>query len=328
MGWVETELKDIQLGDKRLEKRSRKLLDSLGNNPTASLPEACGGWPETKAAYRFFENTSVTGEKILKPHLDSTIKRMAKHDVVLLLQDTTQLNYSTQFQKEGIGYLNSEYHQGILLHPTIAVTPDRLCLGVVDDYHWHRDKSPPSKISKTERNKLNLITPITEKESYRWLSSYQKTNLLAQDLPNTQLIFKYYLCRWQIEVFFRVLKSGCKVEKLQLTTKGRMDACLAMYLIIAWRTLFITILDRTDETLDCEVVFDKEEWQMLYVMAHKTKPPEKPPCLSATIKMLAGLGGFLNRASDNNPGPTTIWRGLAKLKDALFVKYQLDDTHG
>ena len=133
MGWVETELKGISLGDKRLEKRAGKLLKSIGNNPEASLPEACCGWHETKTAYRFFENNAVTSEKILKCHIESTIKRMKQHNIVLLLQDTTQLNYSTQHQKQGIGQLKNKHHRGILLHSTVAVTPERLCLGVVDD---------------------------------------------------------------------------------------------------------------------------------------------------------------------------------------------------
>ncbi len=184
MSWVETELSGINLGDKRLEKRAYKLLKSMGNNPEASLPEACGGWNETKAAYRFFENNAVTSEKIFKCHIESTIKRMEQHSIVLLLQDTTQLNYSTQHQKQGIGPLKNKHNKGILLHPTIAVTPGKLCLGVIDDHHWFRDKL--LNLTKKERNKLNLETPITEKESYRWILSYKKMKPLAQMLPKTQ----------------------------------------------------------------------------------------------------------------------------------------------
>lgn len=468
MSWVKKELQGIDLGDKRLVERSFKLLDSISNNPNGNLPEACGGWAETKAAYRFFENDSVTAKKILQPHIDSTIKRMSQQKVVLLLQDTTQLKYSNQHKKEGIGPLGSEYKRGLLFHPTIAITPQRLCLGIVDDYHWHRGQL--HNLTKRERSKLNIETPITEKESYRWIKSYQVVNALAQKLPQTQLvniadregdiydlyaeafhgnqkvqadwliravknrpllhketgkksgqnilealkaepengfieftlpkrgdlpsrkvrqvvksksfwlyppaqrkgkipckavkvnaviakeldppkghkaiewffitslpiktmddlqiIFQYYLCRWQIEVFFRVLKSGCHIEKLQLTTQKRMSACLAMYLITAWRILFITLLDRSSEKISCEIIFDKEEWQMLYVMAHKKKPPKNPPQLTVIVKLLAKSGGFLGRKGDKNPGPTPIWKGLAKLREALFVKYSLKETYG
>lgn len=74
---------------------------------------------------------------------------MAQNKVVLLLQDTTQLKYSTQYKKEAIGPLSSEYNRGILFHPTIAVTPERLCLGVVDDHHWNRGKL--HNLTKKER---------------------------------------------------------------------------------------------------------------------------------------------------------------------------------
>ena len=65
MGWAKKELQSIKLGDARLEKRSFKLLEALGSNPSANLPEACGGWAETKAAYRFFENKSFNSDDLI-----------------------------------------------------------------------------------------------------------------------------------------------------------------------------------------------------------------------------------------------------------------------
>lgn len=56
-------------------------------------------------------------------------------------------------------------------------------------------------------------------------------------------VVKWYLCRWQIEVYFRILKSGCRVEKLQLETGKRFDVCLSLYMIIAWRILHLTQLE-------------------------------------------------------------------------------------
>ena len=105
MSWAAKELSGISLGDKRLEKRSIKLLDSLGSAPSSNIPEACGGWAESKAAYRFFENESVTAEKLLQPHKEATLERMKEQKVVLLIQDTTQLNYSTQHQKDKTVFL-------------------------------------------------------------------------------------------------------------------------------------------------------------------------------------------------------------------------------
>jgi hypothetical protein len=59
MGWAEEELKGIDLGDRRLDKRAIALLDTLSAKPTASIPSACSGWSETIAAYRFFDNDDV-----------------------------------------------------------------------------------------------------------------------------------------------------------------------------------------------------------------------------------------------------------------------------
>ncbi|CDZ79495.1 hypothetical protein BN59_03813 [Legionella massiliensis] len=76
MNWAADEMKTVNLGDKRLHKRLLSLFDQLGNSPNLSIPAACGGWHETKAAYRFFDHEEVTTESILRPHIESTFSRM------------------------------------------------------------------------------------------------------------------------------------------------------------------------------------------------------------------------------------------------------------
>jgi hypothetical protein len=186
MGWTESELATINLGDKRLNKRAIKLLDRLGGKANENIPSACRGWAETKAAYRFFNHKRVTAEQILTPHKQATLKRIAMHDTVLLIQDTTQLNYSGQKQKEDVGPLNRDNHKGILLHPTIAVTEEGTCLGVMDGFHWHRKELHHK--SRGEKNRINLKTPITEKESYRWIKGYKIANQVANIIPNTRIV--------------------------------------------------------------------------------------------------------------------------------------------
>lgn len=110
MSWAAEEMKTINLGDKRLKERLLSLFDKLGNSPNLSIPAACGGWHETKAAYRFFDHERVTTENILAPHIESTIVRMKQHSVVLLLQDTTTLNFTGQKEREDIGPINHEKH--------------------------------------------------------------------------------------------------------------------------------------------------------------------------------------------------------------------------
>src|ERR1700678_4553213 len=106
MTWAEREFDSVDFGDKRLNDRVVNLAIRLGDPPTESIPSACQGWHEAKTAYRFFENDKVTAKKLLSPHIKETHNRMAAEKRVLLLQDTTELDYSTHNKKTGIGYLN------------------------------------------------------------------------------------------------------------------------------------------------------------------------------------------------------------------------------
>jgi len=181
MSWVNEEIKHTDLGDTRLKKRLGNLLESLEDKPTTSIPTACKGWHETKAAYRFFANERIDDEKILVGHQKATCLRIASEPVALLIQDTTELDYSSHLSKADIGILNYEERRGCYLHPTIAVTLNRLCLGVVDAKFIHRE------ILK-HRSRCYKEHPIEEKETFRWLQSYQKANEIAQQCPNTLIV--------------------------------------------------------------------------------------------------------------------------------------------
>ena len=460
MSWATEEMKNVEFGDERLNKRLFSILNTLGNQPEASIPVACGGWAETKAAYRFFDNAQVTAEKILAPHRISSIERIKQENTVLLIQDTTTLNFSGHHKRKDIGPLNHEKHRGILLHPTIAVTPDRLCLGVVDTYHWSREELHRWGGQK-EKNRINHKIPIEKKESYKWLLSYRKAQEIAELAPKTRIvsvadregdlydlyheactsakrpnanwliramsnrrlldknndlqsdklietvkdtnpvgticfelpgraknksrkvtqaiytsrvclnppdrkrkkstyeivevnvvitseintpkgekplewilltnvdindavtaheIIRWYLCRWQIEIYFRILKSGCKIEKLQLETKERFDAGLTLYMIIAWRILYLTMLARKYPDISCDIFFSEEEWKTTYEIKNHKKAPKTPVKLKMMINIIAQFGGYLNRKSDGEPGPTAIWIGLQKLRDFIKAK--------
>ena len=83
--WAGEELKGVDLGDRRLNKRAITLLDTLAAKPTLSIPSACSGWSETIAAYRFLDNDAVTWEGLLAPHCSCSRTRIACHKVVLML---------------------------------------------------------------------------------------------------------------------------------------------------------------------------------------------------------------------------------------------------
>lgn len=455
MDWIEHELGSVNIGDNRLNKRAKVLLKRFTANPSASIPESCKGWQETKAAYRFFENDSVTAKKIIKPHRLATFTRIQQHPIVLLIQDTTALNYSGQKEREDLGPLQQDNVRGLFLHPTLAVTPNRECLGLVDYEQWSR--KPLATRSTKERKMERCSKKIKDKESYRWVRGYKKASKLAQFMPDTQFVYiadregdiydiyheanttfakgsadwviratfdrvimdednpkkstklksgvkastpvgkvrfatssfgnrkkrevtqtiyakevtvhpprekekagftpvklttiiatesdpppgekaiewalltsipipnleaalqviQWYLCRWQIEIFFKVLKSGCTIEKLQLSNKQRFDPCLALYLIVAWRMLFMTMIGRASPTLSSECLFETIEWQTAYIMIYEKPPPEEPPTLKDMLAMIARLGGFLGRKHDGDPGPIVMWKGLRSLHDYI-----------
>jgi Transposase Tn5 dimerisation domain/Transposase DNA-binding len=128
-------------------------------------------------------------------------------------------------------------------------------------------------------------------------------------------VIQIYRARWTIEVFFRILKTGCKVEDLQLEQVRRVRRALAFYAIIAWRVQFLTMLGRRVPELPCEVVFAPEEWQAIWIVSQRKPPPTAPPPLHQMIRMLASFGGFLGRKCDGSPGPKAIWIGIQRTRD-------------
>jgi len=460
MDWAEDELRTIDMGDKRLDQRAKQLLSRFGSKPTLSIPAACNGWAETKAAYRLLDNGAVTAEKILEPHRKCTFKRVEGEAIVLCIEDTTELDYTDKSDIDGLGPLNYEDRQGLYLHPMLAVTPDRLCHGVLN---WCTVVREPGSLGQEKDDQR----PIEEKESFRWLEGYRAACALSGEQPDTVFVYEadreadiyeiyserdqrnangqacadilvrskhdrllaeggklwetvaqaavlgeiafdmpstnkregrsivqtiqatsvvlkgpyrqgdrlpdveltairareknppkgeqplewvlltsrpahtfeqaveileWYLCRWQVEIYFKVLKSGCKVEELQLERLTRLEPTLAFYMMVAWRVLYLTMLGRECPELSCEVVFGEQEWKAIYIVYKKQQPPEKPPTLDTMIKMVSSFGGFLNRKSDGFPGPKTIWIGIQRCRDfALAIESHsetIDKSYG
>ena len=118
------------------------------------------------------------------------------------------------------------------------------------------------------------------------------TNRTAETLEAVVELIDGYRKRWLIEIFFRIWKSGCRVEALQLGTLERLERALVLYLIIAWRILHLVTWGRDCPNLPCDVVFDPEEWQAAWIVAHRTQPPETPPPLGQMVRLIARLGAF------------------------------------
>ncbi len=124
---------------------------------------------------------------------------------------------------------------------------------------------------------------------------------------------------WDIERYHYVLKSGCRIERLQLETAERLDRALATYAVVAWRLLWLTYEARRDPEGSCESVLPREAWQVMHRVVHRTKAvPASAPGLREAVRQVARLGGFLARKGDGEPGVKTIWRGLRRLEDLVL----------
>lgn len=444
---IASELSEIDLGDARLNKRSRKILVELAKNPEASINGAHDYWRDTQAAYRFFDNPQVTPAAILAPHRAATLARMREHPVALVVQDTTEFDLSAHPPRDA-RHLNEADRSGFYDHTHLALTPERLCLGVVGSEQYDR------AAETLGQSRARKALPIEQKESMRWLRGIRLASELQGQLPTTRVvsvadseadiyellvevgkqatpaayvvrsyenrctterdatqpgqtfvkvrarmdaapvrlqrtialpqtpkrkarlahleirtlaielkpprvhpdlpavtthfvlvrevggpgdgtavewlllsdlplesdddvlrIIDYYVARWTIEVYFRTLKTGCRVEQIQLETLARVKNCLAFYKIIAWQVLHLTYLNRTVPDIPCTAVFTDDQWQPVWLVLKKKPLPKEPPRLGEFIRLLAQLGGYNNRRTEPEPGPQVLWTACRRMLD-------------
>jgi len=430
VGWAQEEFETIDLSDARLNARAALLAQNLADKPGESIPNACQGWAETQAAYRFLSNRRTNWSTLMQSHWDATIKRMRGHKVVLNIQDTTELDFNGR-QSEGLGRLCYEAQRGMYLHPTYAVSTTREPLGVVDAWMWSRE-------AKTADGRCAGV-----KESERWIEGYERVAECAQQLPEVRQVYvadreadimallrraaeldhaadylircqhnrvlpeggrlwnrleqaqvlgrvrfdlpagrgrkargvtqtiraerielsdgtdgtlpvwcilaqesdppagskpvvwrllsnrpaktledaveliDWYRIRWEIELFFLILKEGCRVEALQLAHIERIETALALYMIVAWRINHVMRMSRTQSQMQANLLFEDDEWRAAYIL-NKKKPPKNIPTLNEVVRLVARLGGFLGRKHDGEPGAKTLWLGMRQL--AGFVQ--------
>jgi hypothetical protein len=153
-----------------------------------SIPAACGGHNETIAAYRFFDNERVTPEEVLQSHFERTRQRMVQHPVVLLVQDTTELDVTRpQQQVTGAGPLQCPSKRGAYLHPLEAFTPDGTPLGAVWADIWTREEESRPQ-SRKEKQRWRRTAPIEAKESFRWLEGLRAARDTAQQTRQTTCV--------------------------------------------------------------------------------------------------------------------------------------------
>jgi len=134
-----------------LKKRLIRWVDDLSAEPTKSIPLACGGLAETKAAYRLLDNEAVDWRALLAAHGEPTVARMGQESRVLCIQDTTELDFTSQPGIAGLGRLSYERQHGRYLHPTLAVSEGGVALGVLDAWRWARKPKGEVDIKESRR---------------------------------------------------------------------------------------------------------------------------------------------------------------------------------
>lgn len=184
--WAEEEFGRARLGDQRHRKRVRTLAQDFFEQPTASIPHACGSAARTKAAYRFFASEQVDMTELLQAHTEASVERIARHQppVVLAVQDSTTFNYSTHAGMEGLGLIGTTPNGGlgVWMHDTMLYDAQGVPLGLLDVQVWSRD---PAELGKRHTRKQR---PIEQKESRKWLISFRAAATLQRRLAHTTVV--------------------------------------------------------------------------------------------------------------------------------------------
>ncbi len=165
--------------------------------------------------------------------------------------------------------------------------------------------------------------PADVDEPIEWLLL---TNTPVESFDDAVLVIGWYGCRWQIELFHKIIKSGCTVEDCRLETADRLQNYIALMSVIAWRLHWMTYINRNDPDLPCTVILTTNEWQALYMRIHRTSSlPQTLPTVRQAVRWIAQLGGFLGRKRDGEPGITVIWRGWQRLQDMADTWYLVNE---
>lgn len=144
------------------------------------------------------------------------------------------------------------------------------------------------------------------------------TNIPVNSFEDAIEKIDWYKLRWKIEEYFRVLKSGCKIENARLATKERLEKLISLKSIIAFKILYLSKAAISNPEESCSKILTSKEWQVLYIREHKTIIiPKDPPTIKQAIIWLGKLGGFMNRKSDKLPGTMMLWRGYENLKESM-----------
>ena len=180
--------------------------------------------------------------------------------------------------------------------------------------HLHRKTLIPVPVSVVRVRELDTV-PSGE-EPIEWVLI---TTVPVASLADAIEIVKAYAQRWKVERYHYTLKSGCRIEELQLETAARLERALALYNVVAWRLLQLTYWARAEPDAPCTVVLEDDEWNALLVADGVKVLPKTPPTLRDAVRRIAKLGGFQGRKNDGEPGVQSLWWGFRRLMDFTLM---------
>jgi hypothetical protein len=215
------EVKTADLKDERLNKRLNEVLSLFAAQPTARIPAACGGRAEMDGAYRLIANERTTFDNILQPHIDATRQRLTAEQVVLLVQDTSEIDVTRPDQQvAGAGLLDGNARRGALLHVLHAFTPDGTPLGTVGAKAWARaEETDGPSLSRAERAAI----PIEEKESCRWVDTFWQAREESRLSPATQFIS---LADSEADIYELLVEATTEPQPMQWIVRACQDRAL------------------------------------------------------------------------------------------------------
>ncbi len=184
-----------------------------------------------------------------------------------------------------------------------------------------RPKASSNQYDSVEMTAIEL-KQVSPKQDWQEEPLHWKllTTLAISTVADALQCVKWYCYRWLIERFHYVLKSGTKIEELQLQQASSLQKAVHVYSIAAMRIMQLVYQSRQTPNVSCEVVLTKEQWSVLYMLINKTPVlPDKPPTLGEAVYWIGRLGGHLGRKSDGPPGLKTVWLGYQRVCDAANV---------
>jgi hypothetical protein len=141
--WAERTFGSVQLHDMRRTRRAVQAATNLAENPLGSLPAQMHTWKETKALYRLLEEPDVTFAALMQPHVQQTREQATSSPVVLLVQDTTDIDLSHRHKISGVGQIGNERGRGFFVQTVLAVRPQtREVLGCMAQEPFVRIPAP------------------------------------------------------------------------------------------------------------------------------------------------------------------------------------------